>query len=183
MKIVVGLGNPGREYGNTRHNVGFMVVEELARRHNVEKEENRFDAVIAHLRIAGEKVLLAKPLTYMNLSGRAVKPLVNCYKADVADLMVVFDDMDIEPGDLRIRPAGGAGGHKGMESITEKLGTQGFPRLRVGIGRPQGDAVDWVLGEFTDEEKILMQQTIKKAADAIECWVKRGIDAAMNTYN
>jgi len=183
MKIVVGLGNPGREYGNTRHNVGFMVVEELARRHNVEKEENRFDAVIAHLRVAGEKLLLAKPLTYMNLSGMAVKPLVNCYKVDVADLMVVFDDMDIEPGDLRIRPAGGAGGHKGMESITEKLGTQGFPRLRVGIGRPQGDAVDWVLGEFTDEEKILMQQTIKKAADAIECWVKNGIDAAMNTYN
>jgi len=184
MKIIVGLGNPGRDYKNTRHNIGFMVLEELASRYPVEKQESRFDAIIGHIRIGSEKVLLVKPLTYMNLSGRAVQPVMHWYKLELDDLMVVYDDMDLPAANLRIRAKGGAGGHKGMASISERLASKDFARMRVGIGRPEiGETVGWVLGRFSQEEQEEMQVVVKKAADALEKWVKTGINEAMNAYN
>lgn len=184
MKIIVGLGNPGRDYKNTRHNIGFMVLEELASRYPVEKQESRFDAVIGHIRIGSEKVLLVKPLTYMNLSGKAVQPIMHWYKLELPELMVVYDDMDLPTADLRIRAKGGTGGHKGMASISERLASQDLARMRVGIGRPEvGEAVGWVLGRFSREEQEEIQLVVKKAADALEKWVKMGIDEAMNAYN
>jgi len=183
MKMLVGLGNPGKKYSHTRHNIGFKVLEELARRHQIEKEESRYDAIVGHLRINQEKLLLVKPLTFMNLSGKAVRPLFNWFKLELSELLVVYDDMDLPPGTVRIRASGGTGGHKGMQSICESLGSRDFPRIRIGIGRPPGGAIDWVLGEFSESEKPLMQEAVEKAASAIECWVKSGIDASMNAYN
>lgn len=184
MKIIVGLGNPGRKYSSTRHNCGFRVLEEIAGHHRIEKEESKYDAIIAHLKIGQEKVLLVKPLSYMNLSGRPVQRLVNWFKIDLSELLVIYDDMDLEPGVLRIRASGGSGGHKGMKSIIESLGNnQNFPRIRVGIGRPPVEVLDWVLGEFGPEEKPLVQAAIKRAAEAAEVWVKEGINRAMNEYN
>jgi PTH1 family peptidyl-tRNA hydrolase len=184
MKVVVGLGNPGKDYKDTRHNIGFMVLEELAARHRVEKQDSRFDGIIAEIRINGEKVLLVKPLTYMNLSGKTVQPLLRWYKLDTHDLMVIYDDMDLPVGTVRVRPQGGTGGHKGMASIVDRLATTEFARTRLGIGHPQDrQAVDWVLGRFTALEKEQVQQAVKTAADVVEKWVKDGIDAAMNAYN
>jgi len=183
MKVIVGLGNPGPRYKDTRHNVGFETLEELARRHPVQREESRFDAIIAHFQINQEKVCLLKPLTYMNLSGRAVRAFVSYYKIDLQDLIVIYDDMDLPVGSLRIRSKGGTGGHRGMNSLVENLGTQDFARIRIGIGRPSGEAVDWVLGRFSPEEKPLIQKAISRAADAVECWLNHGIDKAMNEYN
>ena len=183
MKVIVGLGNPGRKYSDTRHNIGFRVLEEIARRSSVEKEESRFDAIIGHIRIGGEKVFLVKPLTYMNLSGKAVQPLMRWFKLDLSDLIVIYDDMDLPPGTLRLRAQGGSGGHKGMASIIERLGSQEFARIRIGIGRPDNEAIDWVLGKFSPTEQKLMEEVIGQAAAAVECWVKQGIERAMNEYN
>lgn len=183
MKIIIGLGNPGRKYTDTRHNTGYQVVEELAGRYTIDKEESKFDAIIGHLQIGTEKVLVVKPLTYMNLSGNAVQPLVHWYKLPLSDLMVVYDDMDLPTGLLRIRASGGTGGHKGMVSICQRLSSNDFPRIRVGIGRPADETIDWVLGKFYGEEKQIMQGTIEKAADALEYWIKNGIVATMNKYN
>ncbi|NLJ71823.1 MAG: aminoacyl-tRNA hydrolase [Syntrophomonadaceae bacterium] len=183
MKIVVGLGNPGRKYSGTRHNVGFMVVEELANRYRIEKEVSKYDAIIGHIRIANSQVLLVKPLTYMNLSGNAVRPLVRFYKLNLADLIVVYDDMDLDLGKIRIRTSGGTGGHKGLISITNSLSSPEFPRIRGGIGRPPNDTIEWVLGRFTPDEKPILDNMITSAADAVECWVRNGIDKAMNEYN
>ncbi len=184
MKVVVGLGNPGPEYKDTRHNIGFMVLEQLAARHRVERQESRYDAIIGEIRINGEKVLLVKPLTYMNLSGRSVQPLVHWHKLNLADLIVIYDDMDLPVGSLRIRANGGSGGHKGMKSVIERLHTEEFPRARIGIGRPaQHHPADWVLGRFSGTEKELMQSTVNKAADAVETWITAGLSEAMNAYN
>lgn len=183
MKVIVGLGNPGRKYSNTRHNIGYRVLEEIARRSSIEKEESRFDAIIGHIRIDGEKVLLVKPLTYMNLSGKTVQPLVRWFKLDLDDLIVIYDDMDLPPGALRLRTQGGSGGHKGMASIIERLGSQEFARIRIGIGRPDNEAIDWVLGKFSPSEQKLIEEAISQAAAAVEYWVKHGIERAMNEYN
>lgn len=183
MKIITGLGNPGKKYSDTRHNIGFRVIETLASRYQVEREISKFDGLIAQLRINNERVLLVKPLTFMNLSGRTVQPLVNFYKIDLDDLMIVYDDMDLSPGTIRIRPGGGTGGHKGLASITANLKSSDFPRMRIGIGRPPDDTIDWVLGSFNTEEATLMQETKIRAADALETWVKDGLDKAMNIFN
>jgi peptidyl-tRNA hydrolase len=184
MKIIVGLGNPGREYKDTRHNIGFMVLEELASRHPVEKQDSKFDAIIGHAKIKGEKILLVKPLTYMNLSGKSVQPLMHWHKTDLQDLMVIHDDMDLPLGSIRLRGGGGSGGHKGIRSIMERLASPDFARTRIGIGHPADhETVDWVLGRFAPDEKDLIDQTIKKAADAVERWVTGGITEAMNAYN
>ena len=184
MKIVVGLGNPGPEYRNTRHNIGFRVLEQLAARHRVERQESKYDSIIAEIRIKGERILLVKPLTYMNLSGRSVQPLVHWHKLDLADLMVIYDDMDLPVGSLRIRANGGSGGHKGMKSIIGRLNTEEFSRVRIGIGRPdQHDPTDWVLGRFSGTEKELIESTVNKAADAVETWITKGLSEAMNAYN
>jgi PTH1 family peptidyl-tRNA hydrolase len=183
IKAVVGLGNPGKKYSNTRHNIGFKVIEELGSRYVIEKEETKYDTIIGHIRIGNKKVLLVKPLTYMNLSGRAIKPVINWYKIDLNNLIVIYDDMDLSPGCIRIRADGGTGGHKGMMSVCESLGAKDFPRIRIGIGRAPEGVIPWVLGEFSDEEKIIINATVKKAGDAVDCWVKNGIAAAMNAYN
>lgn len=184
MKIIVGLGNPGKEYKNTRHNVGYMVLEELASRYPLEKQESKFDAIIGQLRIKGEKVLLVKPLTFMNLSGKSVQALVHWHKLELVDLMVVYDDMDLPLGTLRIRAGGGSGGHNGMKSIAERLATPDFARVRIGIGRPEErEAVEWVLGRFAAGEKEPAEQAIKDAVDALEKWISSGIVEAMNAYN
>ena len=183
MKVIVGLGNPGKKYSETRHNIGFKVLEEVARRHGVQKEESRFDALIAHITLNGQKVLLVKPLTYMNLSGKAVQPLLHWYKVDLVDFMVVYDDMDLPVGSLRLRAEGGSGGHKGLTSIIERLGSREFSRLRLGIGRPDRETIDWVLGTFGPEEKEMVQAMINGAADRLEYWSAQGIVKAMNEYN
>ncbi|NLW90269.1 MAG: aminoacyl-tRNA hydrolase [Syntrophomonadaceae bacterium] len=183
MKVIVGLGNPGKKYSDTRHNIGFRVLEEVARRHGVQKEESRFDALIAHIMLGGQKVLLVKPLTYMNLSGKAVQPLLHWYKADLSDLIVVYDDMDLPVGNLRLRADGGSGGHKGLTSVIERLGSREFNRLRLGIGRPTDEAIDWVLGTFAADEKELVKEMVAGAADRLEYWVEQGIVRAMNEYN
>lgn len=184
MKVIIGLGNPGRKYSGTRHNIGYRVVEELARRHGVQREESRFDAILGHLTLENEKVILVKPLTYMNLSGKAVQPLVKWYKLDLENIMVVCDDMDLNPGIIRLRPKGGTGGHRGLASINEWLGGRDFARLRVGISHPPYDDVtNWVLGKFSPDEEELLAPAVQKAADALETWIKDGIVKAMNTYN
>ncbi len=184
-KLIVGLGNPGPEHAFNRHNVGFQCLDRLARAHGLEFTQWRFEASLAFGEIRGVKVLLAKPLTYMNLSGRAVGPLMRCYKVPTVGLLVIYDDMDLPLGSIRLRQRGGAGGHKGMLSIIDSLGTQDFPRLRVGIGRPPGkmDPVDYVLGDFTPEERLIIEEAYERAISAIESWLTEGIAAAMNRYN
>ncbi len=185
MKIVFGLGNPGRAYERTRHNVGFQILDILARRHGVMFAPHKFDALAVKVRMGEGEVLLVKPQTYMNLSGKSVAPIVRFYKVPLTDILVVYDDLDLAFGVLRMRPKGGDGGHKGMRSIIQHLGTSDFPRLRVGIGRPPGrmDPADFVLHPFTDEEEEAMRVVREEAADAIEIWVTQGIEPAMRFVN
>jgi PTH1 family peptidyl-tRNA hydrolase len=189
MKLVVGLGNPGPKYRRTRHNVGFDVLAELARRHGAGSPTVKHEAEIAEVHIGGEKILLVAPQTYMNLSGRAVWPLVDFYKLDSEDfsesLIVLCDDLNLDFGRLRMRSGGSAGGQKGLQSIIQHLGTEEVPRLRIGIGRPPGrmDAAAFVLARFTEDEAAEMAFTIPEAADGVELWIREGIAAAMNRVN
>ncbi|MDK2784404.1 MAG: peptidyl-tRNA hydrolase, family [Bacillota bacterium] len=186
MKLVVGLGNPGREYEETRHNAGFLVVDYLAREEGLTFGSSDFRADLARGRVAGQEVLLAKPQTYMNLSGLAVGPLVRWYKLDpTADLLVVSDDLDLPLGRLRLRARGSHGGHRGLLSIINELGTTDFARLRLGIGRPgeHETAKDKVLGTFTEEEGRILDEVILAAVGAIRTWLAEGTEAAMNRYN
>lgn len=185
MKIVVGLGNPGPQYQNTRHNVGFDVVAEMARRFAGDKPTVKHEAEIVDVRVGEEKVLLVAPLTYMNLSGRAVWPLVKFHQTEPGDLMVVCDDMNLERGRVRMKPAGSAGGQKGLADILQKLGTQDVPRTRIGIGRPPGRmaATDFVLGKLRGEEQVDVEHAVILASDGIETWVREGLEAAMNRVN
>lgn len=185
MKIIVGLGNPGREYSETKHNVGFMVVDELARRWNVGNWRKRSNAEVAECRFATENVLLVKPQTYMNLSGTAVGELARWYKTPEEDIVVIFDDMDIPAGKLRLRMKGGSGGHRGIESLLQHLSKDSFLRLRMGIGRPpQGwQVVDYVLSRFSAEEAPLMEEAVVRSAEAVECIITQGMNKAMNLFN
>ncbi len=184
MKIVVGLGNPGREYSATRHNVGFMAVDELAARWGVATWREKFGALVAEHR-GQETVLLVKPQTYMNLSGQAVSALVRWHKLDTADIVVVYDDIDLPAGKLRLRPAGGAGGHRGIESLLAHLGKDTFARVRIGVSRPPDymETADYVLGRFSADEQPLMAETVKRAASAVEAVLKDGLAKAANEYN
>lgn len=185
MKLIVGLGNPGRQYAGTRHNVGFDVLQVLSRRLNVDRWKSQFEAEIADARIGDEKVLLLAPTTYMNLSGRAVKSHLGFHKATAADVIVICDDLNLPSGKLRLRPAGTAGGQKGLQNIVDQLGTTQVARLRIGIGRPPApiDPADYVLGRFSAEERPGIDTACASAADAVELWVQKGIDAAMNKFN
>mgnify|MGYP005861711021 CR=1 FL=1 len=184
VKLVVGLGNPGARYANTRHNVGFMVVDRLARRCSAAVTKRQCSALVGLGNLGGTRVCLAKPQTYMNLSGDAVACLLRFYKIPTADLLVVYDDRDLPVGRIRLRERGSAGGHRGMESIIGRLGTSDFPRLRIGIGRPaETEAVDHVLGSFTPEERPLMEEALDRAAEAVECVLKEGTVVAMNRFN
>lgn len=184
MKLIVGLGNPGREYAGTRHNVGFDVADRLADRHGLDWESAPADAMMALWRAAG--VLLAKPLTFMNLSGRAVGDLLRFYKIDPAeDLLVVTDDVYLALGRMRARARGSAGGHNGLKSIIGQLGTEGFARLRIGVGRgdTRRDLASHVLAAFGPEERPVVAETVDRAADAVDLFVAEGIEAVMNRFN
>lgn len=186
MWLIVGLGNPGDEYARTRHNIGFRVVNELARRHGLDFSGKRANARIAEGNIAGQRVVLARPQTYMNLSGQAVVGLRQWYKIDPAtELLVVYDDVDLPFGQLRLRERGSAGTHNGMRSIVTLLGSQVFPRLRIGIDRPPAawDLADYVLGRFTPEQEERLPAIIAGAADALELVLREGMVGAMNRIN
>lgn len=185
MKLIVGLGNPGREYERTRHNVGFLTVEQLARRFQAGwRRSLRFPVRTATIRPeGGEKTLLAEPLTFMNASGEGVAPLMRKQGIAPADLLVVFDDADLPTGTLRLRPFGGPGGHNGMRSVIAALGTDRFARIRIGIGRSGAELVEHVLTAFAPEEWARMEAVIQRAADAALCWAIEGIEPAMNRFN
>jgi PTH1 family peptidyl-tRNA hydrolase len=185
LYLIVGLGNPGKQYASTRHNVGWMVLDELARRHNLSFDKSEKKALTASGLIGGRKVLLAKPQTYMNLSGEAVRGLVDFYKIDLANLLVISDDLDIPLGTLRLRQSGSAGGQGGLRNIIQHLGTNEFNRVRFGIGRPPGkmNPKDYVLQDFRGDEAILAREVADKAADAVEVWLKDGIEPAMTRFN
>lgn len=185
MILLVGLGNPGPRYRGTFHNVGFDVADEIARRHGVAFGAAPADALVARIRRPGRDVLLVKPLTFMNLSGRAVGDLQRFYKVDPEALLVVTDDVNLPSGRLRLRARGSAGGHNGLKSIIGSLGTDAFPRLRVGVGRgdPRRDLADHVLARVPDDERQRLREAVELAADAAECFVEAGILEAMNRFN
>ncbi|MCI9352694.1 MAG: aminoacyl-tRNA hydrolase [Lawsonibacter sp.] len=184
--LLVCLGNPGDKYENTRHNVGYMVADEVAGRQGKPIQRLKFKALTNILTISGEKVLVMKPITYMNLSGEAVRPAADFYKVPPARVLVVSDDTALPVGRLRIRQKGSAGGHNGLKSVIQHLGTDQFPRLRVGVGEkphPDYDLADWVLGKFAGEDKKAIDAAVKRAADAIECILAQGIDRGMGKFN
>ena len=184
--LLVGLGNPGTQYENTRHNVGFLVADELAERQNAPIQRLKFKALTNLLTISGEKVLVMKPVTYMNLSGEAVRQAVDFYKIPPERVLVVSDDTALAVGRLRIRKGGSAGGHNGLKNIIQHLGTDQFPRVRVGVGEkphPDYDMADWVLGKFQGEDRKAIDAAVKRAADAVECLIGEGPDRAMNKFN
>ncbi|MBO9349362.1 aminoacyl-tRNA hydrolase [Chloroflexus sp. MS-G] len=186
MWLIVGLGNPGERYARTRHNVGFRSVETLAERHSLTFRQQRANSQLAEGIIHGQRVVLVKPQTYMNLSGQAVSALRNWYKIDPAhELLVIYDDLDLPFARIRIRERGSAGTHNGMRSIVAQLGTTEFPRLRVGIGQPPGkmDAADYVLSRFTPEEEAVLPDVLARVADAVDVILREGLITAMNRYN
>ena len=184
LKLIVGLGNPGPVYSHNRHNIGFQLVEALAQANRLVFSRRQFNALVTSGQIAGKRVMLAKPLTFMNLSGNSVSALLRFYKLTPADLLVGYDDLDLPLGRVRLRAGGGSGGHKGMRSIIERIGSEEFARVRIGIGRPPfGDAVDYVLQDFRPDEAIDIAQAIDRACMAATVWLTEGIDAAMNRFN
>lgn len=185
MKLIVGLGNPGPRYRDTYHNVGFDVLDTLARRHAVAFGSSPADALTARVRGLGDEVWLAKPLTFVNLSGRAVADLVRFYKIAPPDLLAIVDDVALPTGRLRVRRRGSAGGHNGLKSIIESLGTDEFPRLRVGVGRgdPRRDLADHVLSRIPAAERDALVAAVERAADAADTFIARGIEAVMNEFN
>ena len=187
MNLIVGLGNPGRGYANNRHNVGFMCLNHFARTQGIRFDKKQGQARIGLGEVAGSKVVVARPQTYMNLSGQSVSRLVKKFNINLNNLLVVHDDLDLPPGKIRIRQGGGSGGHKGVDSIVTWLGSQDFLRLRVGIGRPveisETDIVAYVLSDFTPEEKRTITQVMPRVSEAILCFITEGLMAAMNKYN
>ncbi len=187
MKVVVGLGNPGKEYERTRHNVGFMVVERLAERAGAAfRRSHRAEALCAAVDLEGAgRVILVEPMTYMNASGDAVAALMRWHRSGLADLVVVYDDVDLPTGQLRLRPKGGAGGHKGVRSLIERLGADGFARIRIGVGRGPGqrDTADHVLSAFSREERPAIEAAVDRAAEAVTAMVRDGVERAMNEFN
>ena len=184
--LIVGLGNPGVAYENPRHNIGFQVLDQLGERQKKPIQRLKFKALTNLFTISGEKVLVMKPVTYMNLSGEAVRPAADFYKIPPERILVVSDDTALPAGRLRIRKGGSAGGHNGLKSIIQHLGSDQFPRLRVGVGEkphPDYDMADWVLGKFTGEDKKKMDQAVERAAEAIECILKDGLDRGMSRFN
>ena len=184
MYVIAGLGNPGRQYERTRHNMGFLVADEFAAAHGVDVRRIKHKALVGEGRIAGEKVLIVKPQTYMNLSGESLREVMRYYDIPIENLIVIYDDMDLETGVLRIRKKGSAGSHNGMKSVIYQLQSDEFPRIRIGIGSTSGDEWrDYVTGQVTEKEAEILAETIRNAAKAVECIITDGIDIAMNRYN
>ena len=185
MYLIVGLGNPEEEYGNTRHNMGFDTINKIANKYNIEINKKKFKGLYGTGIIEGQKVILLKPQTYMNLSGESIKEAIDFYKIPEENLIIIYDDIDITPGIIKIRKKGGPGTHNGMKSTVACLNTTDFPRVRVGIGMPENKEklIEYVIGHVPNEEYIKLQDGVKKAADAITEILKSGIDIAMNKYN
>lgn len=185
MKIIAGLGNPGAEYDKTRHNVGFDAVDELAKRHGISVSGFERHSLAGKGMIEGERVILMKPQTFMNLSGVAIRAMTDYYDCEVEDIIVISDDTALEPGRIRVRPKGSAGGHNGLKNIINELGTEEFIRVRIGVGAkpPEWDMVDWVLGRFSTEARTAADEGILKAGDAVERLLSEPIDMVMNKYN
>ena len=186
MYIIAGLGNPGRQYAHTRHNVGFDAIDVLAEKYNIKVENAKGRALTGSGRIEGQSVLLVKPLTYMNLSGESIRALTDFYKIDeTSQLIVIYDDISLPPGQLRIREKGSAGGHNGIKSIISHLGGQEFLRIKVGVGeKPAGwDLADYVHSRFAEDDRKKVEEALERAADAAVCLMTDGVEAAMNEYN
>lgn len=185
MFVIVGLGNPGDKFAQTKHNIGFITVDYLAEQHNIKINKNRHKALIGEGTIGGERVMLVKPQTFMNLSGQSVMDIVNFYKVPMENLIVIYDDIDLPVGKVRIRPSGSSGTHNGMRNIIYLLSKQNFPRVRIGVGKQPEymDLADYVMTRFSSEERPLMEEAVKSSALAVEEIIKSGINAAMNKYN
>lgn len=185
MKCIIGLGNPGRQYEETRHNVGFMVIDELSDRFQIPLINTKFKGLYGTGVVSGEKVLLLKPLTYMNLSGEAIRPLLEYYKINIKDIVVVYDDLDLPSGKIRLRQKGSAGGHNGIKSTIQHLGTQEFNRIRIGIDRPRNgmSVPDYVLSRFSADEWPLVEGAVQRSADAFEKWLSVPFLEVMNLFN
>ena len=185
MYLIIGLGNPEEEYSKTRHNMGFNTINKLAQKQNIQINKTKYEGLYESTTIEGQKVILIKPQTYMNLSGNCVKQFADFYKIEKEKILVIYDDMDIEPGTIKIRKKGSAGGHNGMKSIIQMLGTEEFPRIRIGIGRPEhnGDEINYVIGAIPEEEIPKLEEGTEKAKEAVIEILKNGIDKAMNKFN
>lgn len=186
MIVIAGLGNPEKKYFGTRHNIGFDVIDALSDKYNIELTETKFKAAYGKGRIGSERVILVKPLTYMNLSGEAIRPLCDYFKVDTtSDLIVISDDVELDEGNIRVRPKGSAGGHNGLKNIIKLLGHDEFSRVRVGVGKKpkEYDMVNWVLGHFEGEAVVLIKEGKERAVAAIEEIIENGVDSAMNKYN
>ena len=185
MYIIIGLGNPEEEYSKTRHNMGFNAINKIAEQYGLKINKNKFQGLYESAIIEGQKVILIKPQTYMNLSGECVKQFVDFYKIQKEEILVIYDDMDIEPGKIKIRKKGGPGGHNGMKSIIKMLGTEELSRIRVGIGRPEhnGDEINYVIGAIPEEEIPKLNEGVENAKEAVIEVLKNGIDSAMNKLN
>lgn len=184
MYIVVGLGNPGKKYENTRHNMGFLSIDVLAEKYDIKVNKIKFKSLVGEGRIGGQKVILVKPQTYMNLSGEAVREIVDFYKTESQELIVIYDDIDIPTGNVRIRKKGSSGTHNGMRNILLHIGTEDFPRIRVGIGSGKKEnLISYVTGGVSKDEKCLLEEAVKRAAESAACIIEKGIDKAMNEYN
>lgn len=185
MKLIVGLGNPGRKYEGTRHNIGFMVAAQLCREHSGSPPSKKFDGEMSEIRIGTEKALVLCPHTYMNASGQSVRQAFDYYKLELEDLILICDDLNLASGRIRIRRGGSAGGQKGLADTISRLGTDQYPRLRIGIDRPPAkwQVTDYVLGNFSKEERTDIELAIMRSCDAIVCWTTEGIGEAMSRYN
>lgn len=184
MYVVIGLGNPGKKYENTRHNIGFITIDYLADQLGIKVDKIKHKALVGEGRISGQKVMLVKPQTFMNLSGQSVREIMDYYKIDIEELIVIYDDIDIDKGSVRIRKKGSSGTHNGMRSIIQHLGDDNFPRIRIGIGRNEkGDLADYVIGGFNKSEVSLMEDAVRHASKGIEGIISDGIEKAMSKYN
>ena len=184
MKVIVGLGNPGKEYENTKHNIGFLTLDRLSERLGISIKQIKHKALTGEGFVKGQKLMLVKPQTYMNLSGQCVREVMQYYKVEPENLIVIYDDLDIPIGTLRLRAKGSAGTHNGMKSIIYDIQEDGFPRVRVGIGgEHKGNLANYVISGFRKEDINTVETAVEKAADAVECWIDEGINAAMNKFN
>lgn len=183
MFLVVGLGNPGREYDKTRHNIGFEAIDYIASKYNIDVNRTKFKGVYGEGFIGGQKVILLKPTTYMNLSGESIREVINFYKISNEEVIVIYDDISLEVGKLRIRDKGSAGGHNGIKSTIAHLGTDIFPRVKIGVGGPKEDLVSHVLGRFKDEEFYELNQVIEASKNAVDIIIEKGTKEAMNKLN
>lgn len=185
VKLIIGLGNPGKPYEHTRHNIGFDVIDELANRWNAPLNQSKFNGMYASVHRPEGKVILLKPLTYMNLSGESVRPLMDYFDIDVEDIIVIYDDLDLETGKLRLRGKGSAGGHNGIKSLIQHLGTQEFNRIRVGVNRPPAGmkVADYVLSKFSKDDQVVVKEAIDKSCDAVEAALKKPFLEVMNQFN